>query len=120
MVDDLLGRTFLDNTAAVHKDHAVGNIARKLHRVGHDHHRHVLRRKVFNDTQHLGRQLWIERRGRLIKEQDFRVERQGAGNTHALLLAARKLARYLVLVAHKPHLSNQLVRTSFRLLARAL
>ena len=29
----------------------------KLHRMGHDHHRHILRRKVFNDTQYLGRQL---------------------------------------------------------------
>lgn len=68
MVDDLLGRTLLDNTAAVHKDHTVGNIARKLHRVGHDYHRHILRRQVLNDTQHLGRQLGVERRGRLIKE----------------------------------------------------
>lgn len=76
MVDNLLGGPLLDNTTAVHKDHAVGNIARKLHRMGHDHHRHILRGKVFNDTQHLGRQLGIERRSRLIKEQDLRIERQ--------------------------------------------
>ena len=68
MADNLIGRPLLDNTAAIHKDHAVGNIARKLHCVGHDHHRHILRGKVFNDTQHLGRQLGIERRGRLVKK----------------------------------------------------
>lgn len=61
MVYDLLGRPLLDNATAVHKDHAVGNIACKLHRVGHDYHRHILRRQVLNDTQHLGRQLGIER-----------------------------------------------------------
>ena len=88
--------------------------------MGHDHHRHILRRKVFNDTQYLGRQLGIECRGRLVKEQDLRIERQGAGDTHTLLLAARKLTWHLVLVARKPHLRDQLARTSFRLLARAL
>lgn len=76
MIDNLLGRTLLDNATAIHKDHAVGNIARKLHRMGHDHHRHILRGQILDDAQNLGRQLWIERRGRLIKEQDFRVERQ--------------------------------------------
>ena len=68
MIDNLFGRTLLDNATAVHKDHAVGNIARKLHRVGHDYHRHILRGQILDDTQHLGRQLGIERRGRLVKE----------------------------------------------------
>ena len=54
------------------------------------------------------------------KEQDLRVERQGAGNTYALLLTARKLAGHLVLVTRKPHLCNELVCASLRLLARAL
>ena len=86
----------------------------------HDHHRHILRGQILDDAQHLSRQLWIERRGRLIKEQDFRVERQGAGNTHALLLTARKLAGHLVLVTRKSHLCNKLVCAGLRLLARAL
>ena len=81
VIDNLLGRTLLDNAASVHKDHAIGNIARKLHRVGHDHHRHILRGKVFNDTQHLGRQLGVERRGRLVKQDDGLFGAQGTGES---------------------------------------
>ena len=44
----------------------------------------------------------------------------GAGDTHTLLLATRKLTRHLVLVARQPHLRNQLVSAGFRLLARTL
>ena len=40
-----------------------------------------------------GPQLLVERRERLVQQQQRRVEDQGAGQRHALLLAARKLRR---------------------------
>ena len=40
----------------------------------------------------------VERRGRLVEQQDARLQDQGAGDGHALALAARKLVRIAVAV----------------------
>ena len=55
-----------------------------------------------DDIQYLPDQLGIKRGGRLIKQDDGRLQRDGARNRHALQLAARELARALMeMVAEK-------------------
>ena len=47
-----------------------------------------MRGKLPQDAQHLTGQLGVKGRGRLIKAEDVGVQRQGAGDGHALLLPA--------------------------------
>ena len=91
-----LGVPLFHNDAAVHKDDAVGDIAGKAHLVRHDDHGHTVVRQVAHDAQNVAHELRVERRGGLVKEHHVRVHRQGAGDGHALLLAARELARHKV------------------------
>ena len=62
----------------------------------HDDHGHAVACQVAHDPQHVADKLGIERRRGLVKEHDVRIHRQGAGDGHALLLAARKLARHKI------------------------
>ena len=50
----------------------------------------------------------VERRERLVEQQDLRVARQGARDGHALALAARQPARALVGQVRDPHAFQQL------------
>ena len=45
----------------------------------------------------------IERRERLVEQQDLRLDRERPRERHALLLATRKLAGVLVSVSGKPY-----------------
>ena len=58
----------------------------------HDHGHPVLG-KFNHYIQHFFDHLRIKRRSRLIKQHDFRLHAEAAGNGHTLLLSARKLAR---------------------------
>ena len=60
--------------------------------------------KRSDDLQHLLRELGVERRSGLVEEEDIRLKAKGACDSHALLLAARKLARIRILTAFKTHL----------------
>ena len=72
-----------------------------------DDHRRLVLGQLAQDAQHLAGQLGVKGRGRLIKAEDVRVQRQCAGNRHALLLPAGKLVRVVVLPVRKPHLRQQ-------------
>ena len=56
------------------------------------HHGHARFAQLAHDLQHAAHQLGVEGTGGLIKQQNFWLERQRAGNAHALLLTARELA----------------------------
>ncbi len=73
------------------KHDAVAHGAGKGHLVRHDDHRHVLVGKRADHAQHLAGQKRIERGGRLVEKEDFRLHRQRAGDGHALLLPAGEL-----------------------------
>ena len=93
MVIDLLGRVQLLDPAFMHQDDLVG-------------HRHglflVMRDEHGRDADflldaadlvlHLAADLPVERRQRLVQEQDRRFDDQSARQRHALLLSARELA----------------------------
>jgi hypothetical protein len=53
MVKDLARRALLHDNAAVHKDHAVGDVAGKAHLVRHDDHGHAVACQVTHDTQNV-------------------------------------------------------------------
>ena len=47
--------------------------------------------QVLHDGEHLADHFGVQGRGRLVEEQHLRVHGQGAGDGHALLLAAGEL-----------------------------
>ena len=93
MVKNLGRGTFLGNDAVRHIDHMARNIAGKRHLVGHHDHRQPVGCQLAHNAQHLAHHLGVQRGGRLVKQQHLRLHRQGAGDRHALLLPAGKLAR---------------------------
>ena len=65
----------------------IGGLAREADLVRDDDHRHPRSRKPLI-VQHLADQFGIERRGRLVEQQQPRLDRECARNRDALLLAA--------------------------------
>ena len=99
----------LDDAPFVHEDDAVADLARELHLVRDDHHRHARLRQIAHDDEHLSDELGIERRGDLVEEHHVRLHHQGACDRDALLLAAGELVRVLVGLLGEADLREQLV-----------
>src|SRR4030081_2238518 len=72
----LLRRALLHDRAVVHKDHAVGGVARKPHLVAHHQHGHAAALELAHDVEHAADELGIERRGGLVEQHHLRLERQ--------------------------------------------
>ncbi len=96
MIEYLSRCSFFYNHAAIHKDYAVGNIARKLHLVRNHNHRHATLSQVAHNRKDITNQLGVESRSSLVKEHYMRVHSKCTGNGYALLLTTRKLARHKV------------------------
>ena len=73
-----------------------------------DDHGGFLLRQTADDLQHLTGQFRVQRRGRLVKAENIRVERQCPGDGHPLLLTAGKLMRIVPGTVRKAHLVQQL------------
>ena len=71
--------------------------------MGHHHHGHAIHGQAHHAVQHLADHFRVERGGRLVKQHGNRVHAERPRNRHALLLAARQLARKLVFVRHQAH-----------------
>ena len=67
------------------------HVPRERHLVRHNDHRQAFLGQVLHDAQDFPDHLRIERRSRLVEEQDFRIHRQGAGDCDSLLLSAGQL-----------------------------
>ena len=102
MFDHLVGRAFLDHHAAIHKQDAVCHIARKRHFVRDNDHGSFLVGQIAQNTQNFAGQLRVKGAGWFIKAKDIRFQRQGAGNSYTLLLAAGKLVRVMVSRSERP------------------
>ena len=109
VLDELPGRALLHHHAAVHEQDAVGHVTGKVHLVGHDDHGGLAVGKVPQNAQHLAGQLRVQRAGRLVEAEDIRVQGQGAGNGHALLLAAGQLMRVVARPLRQAHLGQKLL-----------
>ena len=88
----LLGRASLDDLPLFHDDHPVGDIGHHAKVMGDEDHRHAtLAPQVFDQLEDLRLRGHIKRGGRLIRDQDVRLQRQGHRDHHPLPLPARKL-----------------------------
>jgi hypothetical protein len=102
--EDLRGRPLLDDLAAVHEDHPVGDLGRELDLVGHDQHRAALPGELAHDFEDLADQLRVERRGRLVEQHQLRLHGEHAGDRDPLLLAAREALGILGRLVGEAHL----------------
>ena len=120
MLKDLLRRSFLIDSAVVHIEDAVRDVARKLHLVRDDHHGHAVLRKGANDGKHLTDHGRVERGSRLIEEQDLRFHGNGAGDRHTLFLPAGQLIRIVLRLVPKSDARKEREPFLIRLLLRDL
>ncbi len=92
--ENLGGRSGLDDLALGHHADAVGDLADDAEVVGDEQHRHALAGlqlgEQFEDLRLHGD---VERRRRLVGDQQFRLVGERHGDHHALALAAGKLVR---------------------------
>ena len=88
------GRLLLDDAAGIHHQDAVGEVEDRADVVADEEHReallrlepaHVLEDRVLHDD--------VEAGGRLVEEDELRVEGQGQREVDALLHAAGELVR---------------------------
>ena len=108
--DHLVRRADLHDLAVAHDQDPVAELERLLEVVGDEHHRLA---EVAVEAEHLVLHIaadqWVERRERLVEEQQRRVVRQRAGQPDALLHAAGELVGVGVLVAVQPHQGDDLL-----------
>ncbi len=119
---DFRGRTDLQDPAATHHRDPVGHGQRLVLVVRHEDEGDAeLALQPLQLELHLGSQLEVERRERLVEQQDARLVGEGAGEGDALLLTAGKLCRLAVLEPVELHESEHLgdLRRDLRALAAA-
>ena len=100
------GRSFLDDAAVIHEDHAIGGVARETHLVAHHQHGHAAVLELAHHGEHAADELRIERRGRLVEQHDGRLERQRARDRDALRLSTGQFRRIGFGLAGKPTRSS--------------
>ncbi|CFM93886.1 Uncharacterised protein [Bordetella pertussis] len=103
--EDAFGRPLLHLVATIHHQHAVGHFGDHAHVVGdeHDAHAHFLL-QLADQLQDLRLDRDIQRRGRLVGDQQRGLAGQRHGDHHALAHAAGKLVR--MTVHDRPRLGN--------------
>ena len=94
MVEHRIGFAFLDHRARLHDIDPVGNPAHDAEIVGDEHETHAEPLlQVAKQCQDLGLDRDIERRRRLVGDQQVRIIGDCHGDHHPLPLAARQLMR---------------------------
>ena len=94
LVEHLGDRALLDDLALGHHADAVGHLAHDAEVVGDEQQRHaVARLQGLQQLQDLRLDGDVERRGRLVGDQQVGLVGQRHGDHHALALAARELVR---------------------------
>ena len=97
ILEHRLCRTLLANLAIAHHDHVVGDFADHGQIVGDEQHRHlVLLLQVADEVEDLLLDGHVERRRRLVGDQELGLAGDRHRDHHPLLLAARHLERILV------------------------
>src|SRR5512145_323171 len=93
--EELVGHAELDQVAEVHVGGEVRHARRLLHVVRHDEDGHALL-EVVHQLLDRGRGDRVERRGRLVEQQQLRIGGERAGDAQALLLPAGEIVCRLV------------------------
>ena len=84
------------NAPFIDKDQARSHFLGEADFMGNDNHGHAFFGQILHYLQHFMTQFGVKRGSGLIKQHHFRFHRQRAGDSHALLLAARKLRRIVL------------------------
>ena len=82
--------------------------------MGDHHHRHAASRQLTHGIQHLLHTLGVQSAGGFIEEHHLRIEGQGTGDRHALLLTATQLGRIFPGLLSDPHLLEKINRPLLR------
>ena len=91
-IDDLRDAALLDDASGVHDRDAIGDLDGGADVVGDEDHRHAgLALQFAQEQQNLDLHRRVERRGRLVGEQQARLAGQRQGDHRALAHAAREL-----------------------------
>src|SRR3982751_815598 len=90
--EDLRGVADLDQLPEMEEGGSLRNSSRLLHVVGDDHDRETLLELV-DKLFDLRRRNRVERRGRLVEQDDLGLHGQRSGNAQPLLLATRERKR---------------------------
>ena len=97
MLKDLCGRTGLDDATSLHDGNPVRHVAYDAKVVGNEQIRHAgFGLQIAQQIQNLRLYGHIQRRCRLIADQDIRIDGQGARNRNPLTLTAGKFVRITV------------------------
>ncbi|MNE55462.1 hypothetical protein D3C80_1502970 [compost metagenome] len=86
-----LDTALLDDHAVVHHRHPVGQARNHRQVMADDQHRRAVAAQGFEQAQYLGLHRGIQRRGRLVGNQQARVAGDGRGDQRALAQAAGEL-----------------------------
>ena len=93
----LLGQARFNDLAIAHDGDAVGHVADDAEIVGDEQERHArLAAQFAQELEYLSLDGDVERRGRLVGDQEVGIVGEGHGDHHALALAAGKLMRKAV------------------------
>ena len=95
-LEDILGAAGLDDLPGIHHRDAVAEAGDDAEIVGDQQHRKAERfLEAGEQLQHLRLDRHVERRGRLVGDQQFRLAGDRHGDHHALAHAARQFMRIL-------------------------
>ena len=95
--DDIGNAPFLDPPPGIHHQHPLRHLGDSTHIMGDQDDRGLeLCAKIAQQSEYLGLNGDVERRGRFIGNQDFRLAGKGNGDHHPLPLATRQLMRIII------------------------
>ena len=101
-LEDRPHRAGLDEQTGLHDRDPVAEVGDDAEVVRHEQHRHVaLGLQVAQQIEHLGLHRDVQRRGRLVGDDQVGVGRDRPGDQHALRHAARDLERVRLERAHR-------------------
>src|SRR5207237_6245134 len=92
VAEQLRRRRLFPNFSIAHHHHVIGDLAHQREVVRDEEHRHLVALLQSGDQIHdLALDRHVQRRGRLIGDQELRLAGDRHGDHHALLLPAREL-----------------------------
>ncbi len=114
-LEKICRRGRLDDGAGMHEGYPVGDLAREIHLVADDDHRHALVGELVHDVEHFLHHFRIERRGRFVEQHERRLHGERTVNGDTLLLAAGEEIRKRVGLVRQAHPFQQAARDLMRL-----
>ena len=113
--EELGGSVLLEYLALVYEEDTLADLSREAHLVRHADHRHALERELLHQVEHLADHLGVERRRRLVEEDNLRIHRERSDYRHTLLLSAGKGRWVNVSLVLETYSREQLHRVVVRL-----